>query len=243
MAEKIRLDKFLSDMLSETRKEVKSYIKKGRVRVNGDGKVSSEQKIDTEKDEVSFDGRTILYKKFYYYMLNKPPGVITSTEKGRTKTVMDVLLEAGIDCPFFKELSPVGRLDKDTVGLLLFTNDGELIHRLLSPKSKVAKTYFARVDGEIPSEAISLFKEGLDLGDFFTKPAKLIILENPNEALISITEGKFHQVKRMFEKIENNVIYLKRLEMGGLKLDESLAEGEFRELTESEVVSLKELEM
>lgn len=242
MAEKMRLDKYLSDMLSETRKEVKNYIKKGRVRVNGESKVSSEIKIEIGKDEVFLDGSLISYREFYYYMLNKPPGVITSTEKGRAKTVMDVLLEGGIACPFFDSLSPVGRLDKDTVGLLLFTNDGELIHRLLSPKSHVPKTYFVRVDGEISDEAIKFFKEGLDLGDFVTKPAKLVLLEKNNEALITITEGKFHQVKRMFEKIGHNVIYLKRLEMGRLKLDESLAEGEFRELTGGEITSLKDVD-
>lgn len=241
MAEKMRLDKYLSDMLAETRKEVKSYLKKGRVSVNGQTKLSPELKIDSEKDEVFFDGKKLSYIKYYYYMLNKPPGVITSTEKGRTKTVMDVLLEAGLSCPFFHELSPVGRLDKDTVGLLLITNDGDLIHKLLSPKNHVSKKYFARLDGEVSESVISAFEEGLDLSDFVTKPAKLVLLEEKKEAFVTITEGKFHQVKRMFEKVGHNVIFLKRLEMGSLKLDEDLQEGGFRELSEEEISLLKSL--
>lgn len=239
MAEKMRLDKFLSDMLALTRKEVKLAIKKGRVKVIGEAKLSPELKIEIEQTEVFFDHEPVCYKKHYYYMLNKPPGVISSTEKGQTKTVMDVLLEGGLSCPFFHELSPVGRLDKDTVGLLVFTNDGDLIHKLLSPKSHVPKKYFVRLDENLPLEAISSFNEGLDLGDFFTKPAKLQILKTPREAIVTITEGKFHQVKRMFEKIGRTVIYLKRLSMGALELDSSLSEGDFRELSKAEIEVLK----
>lgn len=240
MKEKMRLDKFLSDMLSETRKEVKSYIKKGRIKVNENKKPASDEKIDLENDKVYFDGRLISYTKFFYYMMNKPPEVITSTEKGRTKTVMDVLLENGLSCPFFEQLSPVGRLDKDTVGLLFITNDGELNHRLLSPKNHVPKTYFARLDKEADDGDILSFKEGLDLGDFFTKPAQLEILDDRTHVKVTITEGKFHQVKRMFEKVGKNVIFLKRLTMGSLTLDEALSLGEFRELTPFEVSRLKQ---
>lgn len=175
--------------------------------------------------------------------MNKPQGVITSTEKGKTKTVMDVFKESSIDCPRFNELSPVGRLDKDTEGLLLITNDGELNHKLLSPKNHVDKVYYAELRKAPKSSDIEAFESGLDLGDFTAKPAKLEIIENESKfsAKITISEGKFHQIKRMFEAIDNEVTYLKRLLVGSLVLDESLKHGEVRELTEEEIRSLKDI--
>ena len=240
MSKTIRLDKYLSDMTSETRSKVKEYIRKGKVTANGVVTKSPETKVDTDKDEICIDGKPVGYVEYYYYMMNKPQGVITSTEKGRTKTVMDVFKETGTGCPRFNELSPVGRLDKDTEGLLLITNDGELNHKLLSPKNHVDKVYYAELKRAVKSSAIEAFENGLDLGDFVAKPAKLEILENEGKfsAKITISEGKFHQVKRMFEAVENEVIYLKRLSMGSLVLDESLEPGEVRELTEKEVREL-----
>lgn len=243
MSKSIRLDKYLSDMTSETRSKVKEYIKKGRITVSGVIVKSPETKVDADNDEVCVDGKPISYVRYYYYMMNKPDGVITSTEKGKTRTVMDVFKESGIDCPRFDELSPVGRLDKDTVGLLLITNDGELNHRLLPPKNHVDKVYYAKLANPVKSSDIESFNSGLDLGDFVCKRAKLESCGsdayNIPSAKVTISEGKFHQVKRMFEAVGNNVIYLKRLSMGSLELDENLKSGEVRELTEEEINLLK----
>ena len=242
MSKTIRLDKYLSDMTSETRSKVKEYIRKGRITVNAVIVKSPDTKVDTYNDEVCLDGRKVGYVEYYYYMMNKPQGVITSTEKGKTKTVMDVFKENGIDCPRFDELSPVGRLDKDTEGLLLITNDGELNHKLLSPKNHVDKVYFTELKHPLKLSDIEAFAEGLDLGDFISKPARLEICENEGEftARVTISEGKFHQIKRMFEAVDNEVVYLKRLSMGSLVLDENLELGEVRELTEDEIDELCE---
>ncbi len=241
MSKTIRLDKYLSDMTSETRSKVKEYIRKGRVTANGVVTKSPETKVDTDKDEICIDGKPVGYVEYYYYMMNKPQGVITSTEKGRTKTVMDVFKETGTDCPRFGELSPVGRLDKDTEGLLLITNDGELNHKLLSPKNHVDKVYYAELKQAVKPSDIDVFAGGLDLGDFICKPARLEICDDEKKfaAKITISEGKFHQVKRMFEAVDNEVIYLKRLSMGSLILDDNLELGEIRELTEEEIGQLK----
>ena len=241
MSKTIRLDKYLSDMTSETRSKVKEYIRKGRVTANGVVIKSPEIKVDTDNDEICIDGKPVRYVEYYYYMMNKPQGVITSTEKGRTKTVMDVFKETGPDCPRFDELSPVGRLDKDTEGLLLITNDGELNHKLLSPKNHVDKVYYAELRSAVKASDIEIFAGGLDLGDFICKPARLEICDNEKKfaAKITISEGKFHPVKRMFEAGENEVIYLKRLSMGSLMLDGNLELGEIRELTEEEIEKLK----
>lgn len=240
MSKTIRLDKYLSDMTSETRSTVNEYIRKGRITVNTVIVKSPDTKVDTDNDVVCLDGRKVGYVEYYYYMMNKPQGVITSTEKGKTKTVMDVFKETGIDCPRFAELSPVGRLDKDTEGLLLITNDGELNHKLLSPKNHVDKVYFAELKYPVKDSDITAFREGLDLGDFISKPAELEICDNDNRftARVTISEGKFHQIKRMFEAVDNEVIYLKRLQMGSLALDENLELGEVRELTEDEIDEL-----
>ena len=241
MSKTIRLDKYLSDMTSETRSKVKEYIRKGRVTANGVVTKSPETKVDTDKDEICIDGKPVGYVEYYYYMMNKPQGVITSTEKGRTKTVMDAFKETGTDCPRFDELSPVGRLDKDTEGLLLITNDGELNHKLLSPKNHVDKVYYAELKQSVKPSDIDVFAGGLDLGDFICKPAGLEICDDEKKfaAKITISEGKFHQVKRMFEAVDNEVIYLKRLSMGNLVLDDKLESGEVRELTEDEISKLK----
>ena len=234
----LRLDKYLADMGVETRSKVGKLIRKGAVTVNGEMVRNAAAKVNTKTDVVKVAGQTVTHTTYFYYMLNKPQGVITSTEKGPTPTVMDVLVEAGIDCPAFAELAPVGRLDKDTEGLLLITNDGGLNHRLLSPNSHVDKLYYAEVDGEVTEGDIKAFEKGMNLGDFTSKPAKLVVKESaPGRAktLVTISEGKFHQIKRMFEKCGKEVTFLKRLKMGTLELDPTLEPGEFRELTKEEI--------
>lgn len=233
-----RLDKFLADMGCGTRSEVKNYIKKGRVSVNGNVIKSSDVKINTEADLVSFDGKALGYVEYEYYMLNKPQGVVSATEDKRERTVIDLITDKNR-----KDLFPVGRLDKDTEGLLLITNDGQLAHNLLSPKKHVDKVYYVKVDGMITEEMAEKFATGVQLEDgVMTLPSKLCILENSDEvhsAKLTIREGKFHQVKRMFEACGRTVVYLKRLQMGTLILDESLALGEYRKLTIEELRQLK----
>ena len=242
MSKVMRLDKFLSEMGIASRKETKEYAKKGRIKVNDAIVKSSDYKIDTDKDIVTFDGRAIAYEQFEYYMLNKPAGVVSATVDNNDRTVIDL-----IDSERKKDLFPVGRLDKDTVGLLIITNDGELAHSLLSPVKHIDKKYFARVEGIITEEHIKRFKEGLKLKDgTLTKPAQLEIIKSGNdksdnisEVEITICEGKYHQIKRMIACVGGKVIYLKRLSMGSLKLDENLREGEYRRLTEDEIKCLQ----
>lgn len=242
MSKVMRLDKFLSEMGIASRKETKEYAKKGRIKVNDAIVKSSDYNIDTDKDIVTFDGRTIAYEQFEYYMLNKPAGVVSATVDNNDRTVIDL-----IDSERKKDLFPVGRLDKDTVGLLIITNDGELAHSLLSPVKHIDKKYFARVEGIITEEHIKRFKEGLKLKDgTLTKPAQLEIIKSGNdksdnisEVEITICEGKYHQIKRMIACVGGKVIYLKRLSMGSLKLDENLREGEYRRLTEDEIKCLQ----
>ena len=232
----IRLDKFLADMSIGTRTEVKKLIRQGKVAVDGLTVKSPDVKIDIDRQSVTCNGITVTYETYEYYMLNKPAGVISATSDVKDKTVLDL-----IDSKKRKDLFPVGRLDKDTEGLLLITNDGELAHCLLSPKKHVDKLYFAKVEGVVTSEDIEIFAKGLDIGDGdYTKPAKLEILKSNeiSEVKLTIQEGKFHQVKRMFEAVGKKVIYLKRLSMGKLYLDESLALGEYRPLTKKELEDL-----
>jgi len=234
----MRIDKLLANMGYGSRKEVKALLKQGVVKVGDQVVKSPKEHVDVEKDEVTVLGEIVEYKEFVYLMMNKPPGVISSTEDSEHETVIDLLeLEDSIFEPF-----PVGRLDKDTEGLLLITNDGQLAHQLLSPKKHVPKKYFAVIDGIVTDEDVTAFREGVVLDDGYkTKPGELTILtsgENSEIELV-ITEGKFHQVKRMFESVEKTVIYLQRLEMGPLKLDETLELGEYRELTEEELDLLK----
>lgn len=232
-----RLDKYLADMSVGTRSEVKEYIKRGRIEVNGEKAKKPEIKVDTEKDTVTFDGEIVGYTSYEYFMLNKPAGVITATEDRTQETVLDL-----IENKKRKDLFPVGRLDKDTEGLLLITNDGDLAHRLLAPKKHVGKKYYAHIKGRVTEEDVELFKEGLQVEeDWKALPAELTVLESDEISKIEIViyEGKFHQIKRMFEAVEKEVIYLKRLEMGQLILDPALKSGDYRPLTEKEITLLK----
>mgnify|MGYP002516042108 FL=1 len=236
----MRIDKFLANQDIGSRSQVKQYIKKGMISVNGIVCKSPEQKIDENADQISYNGKVIEYQSHHYYMLNKPAGCVSATNDNLHSTVLD-LLKSSVST---KNLFPVGRLDIDTEGLLLITDDGELSHHLLSPSRHVSKTYFAHIDGLVTEEHIKAFKEGLDIGDNKpTKPGILIIKStdpdsNASEILLTITEGRYHQVKRSFEALGMKVTYLKRLSMGRLTLDESLAPGEFRELTEDELQAL-----
>ena len=235
----IRLDKYLADMSIGTRQEVKKYIRQGRVKINEDIIKKPEYKIREDEDEVTFDGAPVAYETFEYYMLNKPAGVISATEDKRDKTVLDLIKEKKR-----KDLFPVGRLDKDTEGLLLITNDGALAHRLLSPKKHVDKCYYAEISGGVTEDDVRVFKERINIGTQeepeWTMPAELKILEKGTVSRIRLTirEGKFHQVKRMFLAVGKEVVYLKRERMDALVLDEELAPGEYRKLTDSELKSI-----
>lgn len=235
-----RLDKVLANMGYGSRKDVKKMIKSGAVEVDDSVVTDPEMKIDPEVQSVKVNGRKVDYKKYIYLMFNKPQGVITATEDRRLHTVLDL-----IDEEYLKfEPSPVGRLDKDTEGLLLLTNDGILNHNLTSPRKKIDKEYYAEISGRVGIEDIKAFNEGVVLDDGYkTMPADLKILEQSeiSKVIIRIKEGKYHQVKRMFESVGKKVIYLKRLSMGNLKLDESLRAGQYRELTEQEIEDLKSL--
>lgn len=212
-------------------------LKAGSVRVNAETVKDASAHVDPHRDEVSILGERVLYKEFIYLMLHKPQGVISATEDGRDRTVVDLLdAEDRHFNPF-----PVGRLDKDTEGLLLLTNDGKLAHNLLSPKKEVPKTYYAHISGVVTEADAVRFAAGVTLEDgYLTKPGSLNILKSGemSEIELTITEGKFHQVKRMFEAVGKRVTYLKRLSMGPLQLDASLPIGEYRELTEEELESL-----
>ena len=236
----IRLDKLLCEMGFGSRSDVKSAIKKGSVTVNEEKVSKPDIKIDTDKDHVKFMGEVVSYSKYEYYMFHKPAGCVSATKDKRDKTVLDYFKGQSS-----KELFPVGRLDKDTEGLLIITNDGELAHALLSPKKHVAKTYYAELDGRITEDAVKIFAEGVDIGDDkATLPAKLEIIESGegSKANITIVEGRYHQVKRMFSAVGCKVLYLKRLSMGGVWLDDSLTKGKFRPLSEDELMKLKKNE-
>ena len=222
----VRLDKYLASASVGSRSEVKNYIKKGRVRVNGVVITKEDVKVSSE-DCIEFDGKRILLKEGYvYYMLNKPAGVISATFDNYQKTVMDLLPK---DIP--KGVAPVGRLDKDTEGLLILTNDGEFNHQMMSPKKHVAKKYFARLSGACPSELVEEFRAGVDIGDdTLCKSAELEISDNPSEIYITITEGRYHQVKRMFLRYGLTVEYLKRLSVGTYELPENLKLGDYIEI-------------
>lgn len=236
---KTRLDRLLALAGAGTRSEVKKLVRSGHVRVNGQTVRDSAVQIDTELDRVELDGQRITYAEHVYYMLNKPAGVISSTERGPLRTVMELVP----DRPG-KGMFPAGRLDIDTEGLLLITDDGQLSHRLLSPRSHVDKTYLAKVSGRVTEEDREAFRNGIDIGDEkLTLPAELQILsagEEESEVKVTIREGRFHQIKRMFEKRGKTVLFLKRLSMGPLRLDENLKSGEYRPLTQEELAALKE---
>lgn len=231
----IRLDKYLCEMEAGTRSEVKAFIKKGRVTVNEETAKSPEQKVDETKDTVTLDGHSFSYQKYFYYMLHKPAGVVTAVRDHHDQTVLDLL----VDAPG-KDLSPVGRLDKDTEGLLLITNDGALAHRLLSPVKHVPKTYLVHTKKPVTSQMCEKLEAGVEIGDETpTAPAKTKLLSDTDcGLLLTITEGRFHQVKRMLQAVGNEVVYLKRLSMGALVLDETLSKGSWRALTEEEKAQL-----
>lgn len=225
-----RLDKIISATGKKSRREVREMVRQGRVLVDGKPVPAADMKVDPQTAVILLDGEPLGYEKFTYVMLHKPAGVLTATEDRRQETVLDLLP------PELRRraLSPVGRLDKDTEGLLLLTNDGQLAHRLLSPKSHVDKVYYARVDGALEPGDIAAFAAGMTLGDGLAcLPAGLEIL-SPTEALVTLREGKFHQVKRMLAARGKPVLYLKRLSMGRLRLDPALAPGAWRMLTEEE---------
>ena len=235
----MRLDKYLAEMRVGTRQEVKKQIRQGKAAVNGTVVKAADTKIDETSDEVTISGRNISYVSYEYYMLNKPAGVVSATEDRRDTTVIDLIKEKKR-----KDLFPVGRLDKDTEGLLLITNDGDLAHRLLAPKKHVDKVYYAKIDGMVTEEDVKRFAEGIDIGaeeEEMTRPAKLDIMKSAEESEIRLTihEGKFHQVKRMFLAVGKEVTYLKRERMGPLCLDENLKPGEYRLLTEEEIENVR----
>jgi 16S rRNA pseudouridine516 synthase len=234
-----RLDKIISNLGYGSRKDVKAFARKGIIEVDGVIVKDSSMSFDPEKSVIKVNGEEIVYRKHIYLMMNKPDGVISATHDNKDETVIDLLeLNHQVFEPF-----PIGRLDKDTVGLLLLTNDGELNHRLISPKWHVDKIYYAKIDKKVDEKDIVAFKNGITLDDGYKcLEAKLEILNSSDEGSeirLTIQEGKFHQVKRMFEAVGKNVTYLKREEFGGLLLDPELQEGEYRELTDEELALLK----
>jgi len=232
----MRLDKLIANSGFGTRNEVKKFIKKGLVTVNGQPAKSGTAHVDPDKDEVVVNGVEIDYREFVYLMMNKPQDYISATEDRTHATVLDL-----ID-PYYHhfDLFPMGRLDKDTEGLLILTNDGKLAHQVLSPKKHVEKTYYVEVEGRVTEDDVKLFEKGLDLGDFTSMPAQLAIIAagEVSTAIVVIKEGKYHQVKRMFEAVGKEVCYLKRIQMGGLELDEELELGEYKELTQEDLDQL-----
>jgi 16S rRNA pseudouridine516 synthase len=237
MGKFLRLDKYLSDMNKGTRSEIKSWIRKGRVSINSLPCLRPEEKVNIDEDEIALDGQGIIYEKYLYFMLNKPAGVVSATEDKRDKTVIDL-----IDTERRKDLFPVGRLDKDTEGLIIITNDGNLAHRLLSPRKEVDKVYYAKINGRVTADDADAFFLGVSIGEEKPcLPAKLEIIKSDDISEINLTiyEGKYHQVKRMFEAVGKKVIYLKRISMGGLSLDLLLKPGDYRRLTDDELKQLK----
>jgi len=233
----MRLDKLLSEAGVGTRSQVKVYIKKGLITVNGVKASKPDIKIDTENDIIKYNGELVEYAEFEYFLLNKPKDCVSATKDNVSTTVLELIKDKKRN-----DLFPVGRLDKDTEGLLIITNDGELSHNMLSPRKHVDKTYFATIDGRVTENDILLFENGLDIGDEKpTLPARLKILKSDtiSEIELTICEGRFHQVKRMFEAVDKSVIELKRIAMGGLTLDENLKPGDYRRLTKDELSLLR----
>lgn len=244
----MRLDKFLAEAGLGSRSEVKIILKKGRVKVAGQVAKDGKFQVDKNATNVAFDGQPLIYQEYYYYMLNKPQGVVSATKDNIFKTVVQLLSEAD----YREDIFPVGRLDKNTEGLLILTNDGALGHDLTQPKKHVEKEYFAHVDGRVTEETVRIFEEGLTMKNGeIARPAELFIeriaenseteLGTSSDIRVIIHEGKFHQVKRMFEAVEMYVLELKRLRMGTLELDNNLAVGDYRPLTADEVELLKNM--
>lgn len=240
MTKLLRLDRVLSNMGYGSRKQIKKIIKDGKVEVNGKLALKNDLKVDPYGDEIYLNGEKVNYREFIYIMMNKPQGIVSSTDDPLDPTVIELLSEEYF---IFKPF-PAGRLDKDTEGLVLITNDGKLSHELLSPKKGVEKTYYVEVDGVVEEEHKAVFTDRIELDDgYLTLPARLDIIETDviSKVYLTIKEGKYHQVKRMFEALSMKVLFLKRISMGSLTLDENLAPGEYRELTEEEVTLLKNI--
>lgn len=237
----LRLDKFLGEHNIGTRKQIKEYVKNGRCKINGIVATKSDVHIDENSDEISFDDVLLSYEKYHYFLLNKPQGVVSATTDGKNITVLDLLKDENI-----KGLSPCGRLDIDTEGLLLITDDGGLIHRLLSPKKHVDKTYEVHLRDALSDADKAKLEEGVDIGDKkedgsvdYTLPCMVTYAPCDDQGrpviLLSIHEGRFHQVKRMLEAVGNEVLFLKRISMGMLRLPEDLQPGEYRPLSQQEI--------
>lgn len=240
LSKKQRLDKVLSHMGLGTRKEIRTLVRQKSVTVNGAVISDSGYKVLPEQDDIQVLGERIVFREFIYVMMNKPQGVISATEDAVERTVLDLLDDS---LTHFKPF-PAGRLDKDTEGLLLLTNDGQLAHSLLSPRRKIAKTYYVEVDGVLGEQDITDFERGVTLDDgYMTLPAKLDIITSGQQSQchLTIVEGKFHQVKRMFKQVGKQVTYLQRVQMGSLVLDPELRLGQYRELTTEEIHQLKAL--
>ncbi|URZ15385.1 pseudouridine synthase [Clostridium felsineum] len=234
-----RLDKIISNMGYGSRKDVKKIIKDGRVKVDGVVIKDNNKQVDPEKTKIVINGEEVFYKKYIYLMLNKPAGVISATFDNYDKTVIDLL---NVEDQMFEPF-PIGRLDKDTVGLLFLTNDGDFNHRLISPKWHVDKIYYAKINEKVTDEDVEAFKEGIVLDDGYkcmSADLKVLNSDKEYEVEVIVREGKYHQVKRMFEARGKKVIYLKRISFAGIDLDEKLKEGEYRELTEEEMKIIRE---
>lgn len=231
----MRLDRYLCELNIGTRSQVKEFIKKGLVSINGRTIRLADYRIEEQTDQIAFQGKTLTYQKYVYYMLNKPQGVVSATQDNTAGTVTELLAAEGR-----KDLFPVGRLDKDTEGLLLLTNDGKLAHRLLSPKKHVDKTYLVTVAHSLSEEDIRRLEQGVDIGeDRMTLPAKVAV-QSERMIHLTIQEGKYHQVKRMLQAVDNQVTALKRIRFGKIILDEELAPGAYRPLTTQEEKELHE---
>ena len=231
----MRLDKFLVATGCCSRTEAKKIVRAGGVSINGRVPKSSDEKVDPERDEVIFCGKKVIYREFTYIMLNKPEGYVSATEDNREKTVLDLLPDEVNKSGLF----PCGRLDKNTLGLMLITDDGDLAHQLLSPKNHVSKVYGFRCREPLSDNDAERLCAGVDIGeDYITKPAKISLDDGHLSGKITIDEGKYHQIKRMFEAVDNKITYLERLEFGALKLDNSLERGQWRYLTDGEIASL-----
>ena len=236
-----RIDKILANLGFGTRKEIKAVVKNGEVKINGTVIKDSSVKIDPDKSTIEVGGNVVEYKKNIYLLMNKPQGVVSATFDNYDETVIDILEP---EYQAFKPF-PVGRLDKDTEGLLLITNDGELNHRMISPKNHVDKVYYAEIDKYLDERDVNRFKKGIQLKDGYKcLPGKLHIIESNEDGAkveVTIQEGKFHQVKRMFNALGKNVVYLKRIKFGPIELDEDLNLGQYRELSKNEIENIKKI--
>ncbi len=229
-----RIDKVICNQLGYTRKETKRILHKKRVEVNGNIIVDSDYKVDIEKDKITIDNKPLEVKEYVYLILNKPKGYVSATKDNKDKTVLELVPEEYLH----RDLFPAGRLDKDTTGLMLITDDGVFAHEILSPKKHIKKSYLVVIDNKITEKMVKDFSKGIELKEGLTKPAELKILES-NTGIVTLTEGKYHQIKRMFLKEGSKVIELKRICMGNLCLPEDLTEGEIRELTKEELSQIK----